>query len=74
MEVVLGLGGSASTFVRSFESNVGIGCGTTSTSEAADGSSGGSMKSVVPSSGFESVMLEGLPRPETTKSSSNSSP
>lgn len=51
-----------------------MGCGTTSGSGAADGSSGGSTKSVVPSSAFESVMLEGLPRAETAKSSSNSSP
>jgi hypothetical protein len=71
--VVLGLGGSASVFIRGFESNVGMGCGT-SVSGTADESSGGSIKSVVPSSGFESVMLEGLPRAETAKSSSNSSP
>jgi hypothetical protein len=61
-------------FVRGFESKVGMGCGTPSGSRAADGSSGGSTKSVVPSSAFESVMLEGLPRAETAKSSSNSSP
>jgi hypothetical protein len=42
--------------------------------EAADGSSGGSRNSVAPSSGLESVMVEGLPRAETAKSSSNSSP
>lgn len=75
--VVFGLGGRASAFVRGLEeSNVGMGCVTTSTSdsEAAEGSSGGSIKSVVPSSAFESVMLEGLPRAETAKSSSNSSP
>ena len=69
-----GLGGSVSMFDRGFESKVGMGCGTTSDSGAADGSSGGSTKSVVPSSAFESVMLEGLPRAETAKSSSNSSP
>lgn len=52
-----------------------MGCVTISTSGsgAADGSSDGSIKSVVPSA-FESVMLEGLPRAETAKSSSNSSP
>jgi hypothetical protein len=78
LAIVLGLGGNASTLVRGFvESKVGMGCGTTSGSgaaAAADGSSGGSTKSVVPSSAFESVMLEGLPRAETAKSSSNSSP
>lgn len=72
--VAFGLGGSASVFVRGFESKVGMGCVTTSCSRAAGGSSGGSMKSTVPSSAFESVMLEGLPRAETAKSSSNSSP
>lgn len=78
---IFGLGGRASEFVRGFEeveeeSKVGMGCVTTSTSdsEATDGSSGGSIKSVVPSSALESVMLEGLPRAETPKSSSNSSP
>ncbi len=75
MADVVGLGGSASAFIRNFESNVGMGCGcATSGSGASDGSSGGSINSVEPSSAFESVILEALPRAETAKSSSNSSP
>lgn len=68
-----GLGGNASALVRGLESKVGIGCAA-SASGAADGSSGGSRNSAAPSSALESVMVEGLPRAETAKSSSNSSP
>ena len=73
---VFGFGGSASAAfdVRGLESTkVGIGCAA-SASVMIDRSSGGSISSAVPSSATESVMAEELPRAETAKSSSNSSP
>jgi len=75
-EAAFGLGGSASAFIiirGGLESKVGMGCAA-SASPRADRSSGGSMNSAAPSSAAESVMAEGLPRVETAKSSSNSSP
>ena len=72
---VFGLGGSASALVLGLESKVGMGCATSASGSmgVADRSSGGSRNSAVPSP-VESVMVGGLPRAETAKSSSNSSP
>jgi len=79
-EAAFGLGGSASALVRGLEeaveSKVGMGCAASTSGMVTDRSSGGSIKSAVPSSTAtaESIMVGGLPRAETTKSSSNSSP
>jgi hypothetical protein len=71
----LGLGGSASLLVLGLKSKVGMGCATAvSDTGVADTSSGGSMNSPGVPSPAESVIVEGLPRTETAKSSSNSSP
>jgi hypothetical protein len=74
---VFGFGGSASaaTFIRGLKSaKVGIGCATSASGATRDTSSGGSISSAVSPSARESVMVAGLPRAETAKSSSNSSP
>jgi len=74
---VFGFGGSASaaTFIRGLKSaKVGMGWATSASGTTRDRSSGGSISSAVSSSAAASVKVEGLPRAETAKSSSNSSP